>query len=189
MDGLCKRNEQMSVKRDRKMQCLFHRVEIFMSLDLAAFCSNVIHNEAFNLQKMEVTIFANVLLLFKHCSTRFWCGSPEHCTSIHLKKRGDGTRDSVVVLWVTKAMYVSKPPDYISWQLDELLCLPLLVSGYADSSSVVRPGFDTCLSWIEVNEALFVLLIKPPRNVQQLFFPEIISSAYKSKTFPLDGCH
>lgn len=80
MDGLCKRNEQMSIKRDRKMQCLFHRVKIFISLDLAAFCSNVIHNEAFNLQKMVV-----------------------------------------VVLWVTKAMYVSKPPDYISWQLDELL--------------------------------------------------------------------
>lgn len=141
MDGLCKRNEQMSVKRDRKMQCLFHRVKIFMSLDLAAFCSNVIHNEAFNLQKMEVTIFANVLLLFKHCSTRFWCGSPEHCTSIHLKKRGDGTRDSAVVLWVTKAMYVSKPPDYISWQLDELLCLPLLVSSYADKFQCRAPRF------------------------------------------------
>lgn len=53
MDGLCKRNEQMSVKRDRKMQCLFHRVEIFMSLDLAAFCSNVIHNEALIYKKWK----------------------------------------------------------------------------------------------------------------------------------------
>lgn len=71
MDGLCKRYEQMSVKRDRKMQRLSHRVNIFISLDLAAFCFNMIHNEVFDLQRVEVTIFTNVLLQFKHCSTGF----------------------------------------------------------------------------------------------------------------------